>query len=104
MRGVFAVEVFGLETEPMPGVANLGTRPTADGTRCLLEVHLFDFDREIYGAYVRVNFLHKLRDEKRFDSLDGLCRQIAYDAQAARAFFEQYHAVAPNSPGSGNQE
>jgi riboflavin kinase/FMN adenylyltransferase len=96
LQGVFAVEVFGLEGEPVQGVANLGTRPTVDGTRCLLEVHLFDFNQDIYGAYVRVNFLHKLREEKRFASFDELKQQISYDAHAAKVFFEQYHATIPN--------
>jgi riboflavin kinase/FMN adenylyltransferase len=96
LQGVFAVEVFGLEGEPVQGVANLGTRPTVDGTRCLLEVHLFDFNQDIYGAYVRVNFLYKLREEKRFASFDELKQQIAYDAHAAKVFFEQYHATIPN--------
>ena len=47
--GVFAVEMHGIDDQPLPGVANVGTRPTVGGTRSLLEVHLFDFDREIYG-------------------------------------------------------
>lgn len=87
VQGVFAVEVFGLDAEPLPGVANVGTRPTVDGTRALLEVHLFDFAQDIYGRYVQVDFLHKLRDEQRFASLDELKRQIAVDGQQARDFF-----------------
>ncbi len=86
LRGVFAVELYGVHGEPLSGVANLGTRPTAGGLRTLLEVHLFDFDRDIYGAQVQVEFLHKLRDERRFDSLDALKAQIALDAQQARDF------------------
>jgi riboflavin kinase/FMN adenylyltransferase len=61
MTGVFAVEVSGLGEQPLPGVANLGIRPTVGGTRPLLEVHLFDFDRDIYGAHISVRFVHKLR-------------------------------------------
>ena len=89
VRGVFAVEMFGIEGEPVQGVANVGIRPTVDGTRSLLEVHLFDFDDDIYGRYVEVVFLHKLRDEVRFASLDALKQQIGLDGEAARQFFAQ---------------
>jgi riboflavin kinase/FMN adenylyltransferase len=87
LRGVFAVELFGVSGEPLPGVANLGTRPTVDGQRTLLEVHLFDFEGDIYGAQVHVEFLHKLRDERRFASFDELKAQIVLDAEEARALF-----------------
>jgi riboflavin kinase/FMN adenylyltransferase len=89
VQGVFAVELFGLEGEPVQGVANVGNRPTVDGTRSLLEVHLFDFYREIYGCHVQVEFLHKLRPERRFESFDALKRQIEDDAARARAWFGQ---------------
>jgi riboflavin kinase / FMN adenylyltransferase len=88
MTGVFAVEVSGLGEAPLPGVANLGIRPTVGGTRPLLEVHLFDFNRDIYGAHISVRFVHKLRNEQRFPNLDALKAQIAADAAAARAFFK----------------
>ena len=87
LRGVFAVELFGVEGEPIPGVANLGTRPTVGGMKTLLEVHLFDFDGDIYGRHVHVDFLKKLRDERRFDSFDELKAQILRDAEQARTFF-----------------
>jgi len=92
MTGVFAVEVGGLgegkaSERMLPGVANLGVRPSVCGTRPLLEVHLFDFDRDIYGAHIAVRFVKKLRDEQRFPDLDALKAQIAADAAAARAFF-----------------
>lgn len=87
MAGVFAVEVSGLGDRPLPGVANLGIRPTVGGTRPLLEVHLFDFDRDIYGAHISVRFVKKLRDEQRFPNFDALKAQIAADAAAARAYF-----------------
>lgn len=89
MTGVFAVEVGGLGDQPLPAVANLGIRPTVNGTRPLLEVHLFDFDRDIYGAHLSVRFVHKLRDEQKFSSFDALKAQIALDAQAARAYFKR---------------
>lgn len=87
LSGVYAVEVFGLEHEPRIGVANVGMRPTVDGRQALLEVHLFDFAEDIYRRYIHVDFLHKLRDERRFDSLDALQAQIATDAETARAYF-----------------
>jgi riboflavin kinase/FMN adenylyltransferase len=88
MTGVFAVEVSGLGEKILPGVANLGVRPTVGGTRPLLEVHLFDFDRDIYGAHISVRFVHKLRNEQRFPNFDALKAQIAADAVAARDFFK----------------
>jgi riboflavin kinase/FMN adenylyltransferase len=88
VQGVFAVELFGLEGEPVRGVANVGNRPTVDGTRSLLEVHLFDFRRDIYGCHVQVEFLHKLRQERRFESFEALKRQIEDDVARARAWFD----------------
>lgn len=88
MSGVFAVEVSGLGERALPGVANLGVRPTVGGLRPLLEAHLFDFDRDIYGAHIAVRFVHKLRDEQRFPNFDALKAQIAADAAAARAYFK----------------
>ena len=87
--GVFAVEMFGIDGEPVAGVANVGTRPTVDeaGTRSLLEVHLFDFDGDIYWQHVHVDFLHRIREERRFESFDALKAQILKDADEARAFF-----------------
>lgn len=85
--GVFAVEMFGIEGEPLAGVANVGTRPTVDGTRSLLEVHLFDFDGDIYGRHVHVDFLQRIREERRFDSFDALKAQIMQDARQARNYF-----------------
>lgn len=92
VQGIFAVEIFGLDKEPLAGVASVGTRPTFDGTRCLLEVYLLDFDQDIYGRYVQVEFLHKLRDEERFDSTGDLKRQMQKDCEQAREFFKLYHA------------
>ncbi|MDH5784630.1 MAG: bifunctional riboflavin kinase/FAD synthetase [Chromatiales bacterium] len=87
--GVFAVEMWGVDGEPVAGVANVGTRPTVDesGTRSLLEVHLFDFNGDIYGRYVHVDFLYRIREERRFESFDALKAQILNDADEARAFF-----------------
>lgn len=87
LQGIFVVEVYGLEGEPLPGVASLGTRPTVDGKRVLLEVYLLDFERDIYGKHLQVSFLHKLRDEAKFDSLEALKDKIAEDVQQARDYF-----------------
>lgn len=89
LTGVFAVQLFGLDEEPVNGVANIGIRPTIGGDKALLEVHLFDFKREIYGEHVQVHFLHKIRDEQRFDGLDALIAQIKIDCEQARAFFAE---------------
>lgn len=87
--GVFAVKIKGIGAEFLNGVANVGLRPTVEGggTRVLLEVHIFDFNADIYGHYLEVDFIYKLRDEKRFDSFDALKEQILLDAQKARDFF-----------------
>ena len=88
LSGVFAVTVSGIAAAPLPGAASLGVRPTlAEGLKPVLEVHLPDFDRDIYGCHVDVNFLHKLRDEAKYDSLDALKAQIARDVAAVREFF-----------------
>ena len=84
MSGVYAVHVHGLADKRLAGVANLGTRPTVKGNHKLLEVHLFDFDEDIYGRHVSVEFVHKLRDERKFDSLEALKAQIIQDGDAAR--------------------
>ncbi len=89
LMGVFAVEVAGLAAQKLPGVASLGVRPTFGPGQCLLEVHLFDFDRSIYGEYVDVYFKHKLREEMRFDSVETLVAQIHQDAEQAQQFFNK---------------
>jgi riboflavin kinase/FMN adenylyltransferase len=90
LSGVFAATVSGIAAQPLPGAANIGVRPTLDhGDQPVLEVHLLDFDRDLYGAHVDVNFLHKLRDEAKFDSLDQLKAQIARDVADVRKFFAE---------------
>lgn len=85
LTGIFAVRVQGLDRPDWPGVASLGTRPTVHANgKPTLEVHLFDFDRDIYRTHLRVEFLHKLRDEARFASLEALIAQIERDAAQAR--------------------
>ncbi len=87
VSGVFAVEMFGLPHEPVPGIANVGTRPTVDGTRTLLEVNLFNFSGNIYGCHVQVEFLKKIREERRFASFELLKEQIEQDVVKARVYF-----------------
>ncbi len=82
--GIFAAQVFGLGPEALNGVASLGTRPTVNGTKPLLEVHIFDFDEDIYGQDIQVDFIEKLRDEEKFDDLDALIDQMRKDAVQAR--------------------
>ena len=89
LAGVFAVTMTGLDRAPIAGIANLGTRPTIEGgAKAVLETHLFDFSEDIYGRYVEVHFHAKLRDERRFESLDALKVQIAADVDQARRYFE----------------
>ncbi|PIE36044.1 MAG: bifunctional riboflavin kinase/FMN adenylyltransferase [Gammaproteobacteria bacterium] len=89
-RGVFAVraQVDGLGNWHA-GVANLGERPTLGGHRLLLEVHLFDYSGSLYGRHLEVAFASKLRDERRFDSLEELGKQIEADARAAQDVLRQ---------------
>lgn len=90
LEGVYAVRVSGLDVTSdvtYEGVANIGIRPTVDGKEPLLEVHIFDFDADIYGKLLTVEFAHKIREERTFDGLDALKAQIHYDMQTARAWF-----------------
>jgi riboflavin kinase/FMN adenylyltransferase len=89
LSGVFVVQVHGLGDRPLPAVASIGARPTVDDSgRMLLEVHVFDFARQCYGELVRVEFLHKLRDQEKYDGLAQLTAAIAHDCARARAWFE----------------
>ncbi|WP_319380820.1 bifunctional riboflavin kinase/FAD synthetase [Thiomicrorhabdus sp.] len=87
VMGVFAVWVDGIAERPWPGVANIGLRPTVDGIRPSIEVHLFDWDQDLYGRHIEVNLAYYIRPEMKFDGLDALKRQIAKDAGQAREFF-----------------
>lgn len=82
--GVYAVHLTLPDGTEIPGVSNLGMRPTVNGSAPRLEVHLFDFDRDIYGHKVSVHFVEMLRPEKKFDGLDALKAQIARDSEQAR--------------------
>lgn len=85
VMGIFAVRVSGLAEGLIDGVASVGTRPTFDLVKPVLEVHLFDFDRDIYGEYIHIDFVAHLRDEEKFDSVDDLVAQMNNDAENARS-------------------
>ena len=99
--GIFVVEVHGLGPQPLPGVANLGIRPSLDpsdvnGGRVLLETHVLDWPGALgpeggYGKIIRVDLLHKLHDELQYDGLDALTKGIAKDCDEARAWFASRH-------------
>lgn len=85
IRGVFAVTMTGIDDGVCAGVANVGIRPTFDGgSKAILEVHLFNFDQDIYGQEVEVHFKEKIRDEVRFQSLNELQQQIQKDVASAQ--------------------
>ncbi len=90
VHGIYAVDVSGLEREPLPGVASIGSRPAVHGTDHRLEVYLLDFNEDIYGRYLCVALLQKIRDEAHFDSLEALKTQIASDVGDARAYFASH--------------
>lgn len=84
LTGVYAVKLDGMNS-----VANLGVRPTIAGVpKLLLEVHVLDFNGDLYGKHMHVEFLHKIRDEHKFEGLDALKAQIALDIKVARNFFQ----------------
>ena len=86
--GVYAVRAHFKNQPSKTGVANVGIRPTVGGDRVLLETHLFDFDGDIYGCRIEIEFVSKIRNEKKFESFQQLKDQIEHDAAAARAWFE----------------
>jgi riboflavin kinase/FMN adenylyltransferase len=106
LSGIFAVEVE-IKTRgaaelcspvAIRGVASLGVRPTVhEHGKPVLEVYLFDFDREIYGSHLRVHFLHKLRDEEKYPDLVALTRQIGRDVENARDYF----GLTPSASSTG---
>jgi riboflavin kinase / FMN adenylyltransferase len=91
LTGIFAVQFTRSSGVALRGVASLGVRPTvkAQGAAPVLEVYILDFKEEIYGEHVRVDFLHKFRDEEKYVDLDTLRLQIARDVENARTFFKR---------------
>jgi len=88
VNGIFAVRVHGIAETAQDGVASIGTRPTVAGVEPLLEVHVFDFDGDLYGRQISVDFVARLRDETRFDDLEALRRQMELDAAEARRLLD----------------
>ena len=88
LQGIFAVRVHGIGPEPLPGAASLGVRPTIHAKGApTLEVYILDFDADIYGRHLRVEFLQKLRDEEKFADVETLRKQIARDVEDVRQVF-----------------
>ena len=85
LKGVYVVNIkFGDKAHK--GIANFGIRPTVEGEKLLLEAHLFDFDQDIYGNYLTVEFLAFIRGEKKFETFDYLVEQINKDIQIAKNY------------------
>jgi len=89
VHGIYAVRVQGLRPGSRAGVASIGTRPVFQGQAILLETHLLDFNDDIYGEHIRVEFLQHIRSERMFDSVAALKKQIEQDRRTALAFFKQ---------------
>ena len=85
VMGIFAVRVHGLEGGPHDAVASVGSRPTFAGTKPILEVHIFDFDENIYGEYIHVDFIAWLREQEKFDLVEDLVAQMGVDVENARS-------------------
>jgi riboflavin kinase/FMN adenylyltransferase len=86
ITGVYAVQIKTIDGNYY-GVANIGSRPTVSGTIAQLEVHIFDFSKNLYGQHIEVIILKKLRSEVKFESIDALTKQIDADTKQARIFF-----------------
>jgi riboflavin kinase/FMN adenylyltransferase len=84
LRGIYATWVHGVGAQPWPSVSSFGTRPTVDGKEPLLEAHLFDFDGDLYGKLIEIEFVARLRDEEKFPDLPTLVVQMDRDAAQAR--------------------
>lgn len=89
LSGIYATWVHGVGAMPMASVSSLGTRPTVNGVEPLLEAHLFDFDGDLYGQRIEVEFVAKLRDEEKFNDLPALVQQMHRDAEQARRILRQ---------------
>jgi riboflavin kinase / FMN adenylyltransferase len=95
LSGIFAVRVSGVRKKPVEGVASVGVRPTVSASnKPALEVHLFDCAEDLYGAFLTVTFLHKLRDERKYPDVETLRRAIAQDVDQAKAYFSGVERTA----------
>lgn len=106
VNGIFAVRVHGIAKQALRSVASLGVRPTLNGTEPLLEAHVFDFDGDLYGRRIEVEFVAKLRDEEKFSDLEAMVRQIDIDADRARGILAAQPDSQPDFPAADgdNQE
>ncbi len=95
LQGIYATRVHGIAAGALDSVSSFGTRPTVDGIEPLLEAHIFDFDGDLYGRHIEVEFVAKIRDEEKFESLEALSAQMRQDADIARNLL---HARARPSP------
>lgn len=93
VSGVFAVTVLGIDAKPWPGVANIGTRPTVHGLRPSIEVHLFNWHKDIYGQHVQVELQYFIRPEQKFENLDTLKQQISQDASQAKKLLSTHFKI-----------
>ena len=91
IAGIVAVKVHGLGPAPLVGVGYVGSRPTIDDPRFVLEVHIFDYDTECYGQYVGIEFIDKIRDDIKFESFAAMAEQIGRDCEAARRILSFAH-------------
>jgi riboflavin kinase/FMN adenylyltransferase len=89
LSGIYATWVHGVGERPRASVSSFGTRPTVDGVEPLLEAHLFDFDGDLYGRHIEVEFVAKLRDELKFPDLLSLTEQMQRDAETARRLLSE---------------
>lgn len=94
VQGIYAVRVHGLPQGTVDGVASVGTRPTFDLQKPLLEVHMFDFDEDVYGAYIRVEFISHIRDIEKFATVEELVAQMHVDADNARSALAKHRTKA----------
>jgi riboflavin kinase/FMN adenylyltransferase len=105
--GISAVRVYGIEAHAMEAVASIGTRPTVNGVEPLLEVHIFDFNGDLYGKTIEVEFVAKLREELKFDSLDALVVQMDRDSARAREILKEFRGFTQKldfGPTAGESE
>jgi riboflavin kinase/FMN adenylyltransferase len=101
LTGIFAVRLHGAAAGSLRGVASLGVRPTVKAQGApVLEVHVLDYDGDLYRRHVRVEFLHKFREEEKYTDLATLTRRIALDVENARSYFAREDAQAQRKAGS----
>lgn len=94
LSGIYATWVHGVFEQPWPSVSSFGTRPTVEGVEPLLEAHLFDYQGDLYGRHIEVEFVAKLRDEEKFDGLPALTEQMHRDAEQARRILSEHRLRA----------